>query len=388
MSPNAISLARAPAALPILSRPLSPWFRRLLSSPVLAALATPHSVSSYLQLVNPAWSLDEERAVVVSVHAETADAVTLRLRAAAGAVRFRAGQFVRLTVEVNGVRRTRCYSISCAEKRASGDVEITVRSHAQGTVSQFLNVHAAQGLVLSMSKPEGDFTLPSPRPAQLLFISGGSGITPVMSMLRTLITEGHGQPVTFLHYARSGADLIYAQELEAISTAYPHLNVVTVFTRAPGSTASRGLEGHFDRKHLTQLVPDYANAPTYVCGPSSLIESVQAVFEAEGLAGQLHTEHFEPARPAWQASEVTTGEVRFERSHKTAPNDGRTLLQVAEGAGINPESGCRRGICHTCTRRLHTGQVRDIRTGATCSEPGRDIQLCVHVAVGDVSLDV
>jgi stearoyl-CoA 9-desaturase NADPH oxidoreductase len=369
-------------------RPLSPWARRLLASPLLDALASPHGVSRYLELVSPLWSLDEERAVVTRVHRETADAVTLTLRPNEPSPGFRAGQFVRVQVEVEGTRRTRCYSISCSEHRDDGQIQITVKADPKGVVSRFLNDHAAPGLVVGLSPADGDFTLPAARPDRLLLVSGGSGITPVMSMLRTLCDEGHDRPVTFLHYARSRGDLIFGDELEALAAVHPNVTLVTVFTRSAPGPHSRGLAGHFDRTHLGVAAAGHAQAEVYVCGPEGLIDAVRHARAAEGVVGRLHVERFQaPAAPS-TPSEGATGRIRFGGSAVTVDNDGRTLLEQAEAAGLRPEHGCRMGICHTCTRRLESGRVRDVRTGETCAEPGADIQLCVNAPAGDVTIDL
>lgn len=388
MSLTTVATNPSPASRPVRGRPLFPWVRRLLGSPLLEALTSPHGVSRYLELVSPLWSLDETRAVVLDVHRETRDAVTLTLRPSGTLAAFRAGQFVKLTVEVDGVRRTRCYSVSCSEHREEGStLRITVKAHPHGTVSQYLHQHAAPGLVVGLSPADGEFTLPAERPDRLLLISGGSGITPVMSMLRTLCDEGHDRPVTFLHYARTPEDVIFGQELQALAERHDNVSLVTVFTRSEPGPESRSLRGHFERGHLEAVAPDFADTETYVCGPLELIDSVRTLYTAEGLAERLHVEQFEP--PATPAPDDTaTGEVRFETSQVAATNDGRTLLEQAEAAGLTPEYGCRMGVCHTCTRPLNAGQVRHIRSGEVCSEAGTNIRLCVHAPVGDVSVDL
>ena len=187
------------------ARPLSPppvrrLGRRLLGSGLLEALAAPHGVDRYLELVRPSWSLHEARAEVIEVRRQTADSVTLTLRPNENWKGFRTGQFVRLTVEIDGVRHTRCYSPACSE-HAPDRIEITVKAHPEGLVSGFLNRAARPGMVVGLSAADGDFVLPADRPERLLLISGGSGITPVISMLRTLCDEGHAGAVTFVHYA-------------------------------------------------------------------------------------------------------------------------------------------------------------------------------------------
>src|SRR5262249_22463737 len=151
----------------------------------LDLLAGPAGVDGYLEQIRPTWARRDCRAEVTAVDRTTHDSVTLSLRANGAWRGFRAGQFLRLSVEIDGVRRERCYSPACAEG-TSRDLEITVKRHPHGLVSNHLISSARPGMVIGLGEAGGDFKLPNPRPARTLLISGGSGITPVMSMLRTL----------------------------------------------------------------------------------------------------------------------------------------------------------------------------------------------------------
>jgi ferredoxin-NADP reductase len=195
---------------------------------------------------------------------------------------FSTGQFVRLTIEIDGVRQTRCYSPACSE-HAPGRIEITVKAHPEGLVSGFLNRGAQPGMVVGLSAADGDFVLPADRPGRLLTISGGSGITPVMSMLRTLCDEGHSGAVTFVHYAPSRNDVIYRSELRKIAAHYPNVRVAHAYTREAGGA----LTGHLSREHLRAVVPDHACAETYVCGPPGLIESARMIWTDDGVEERL-----------------------------------------------------------------------------------------------------
>jgi ferredoxin len=118
------------------------------------------------------------------------------------------------------------------------------------------------------------------------------------------------------------------------------------------------------------------------------MDAVRARFELEGLSGRLHTEAFTRTMPVPGPAAGSSGTVRFERSGAQIDADGRTLLELAEAAGLRPAHGCRMGICHTCTRRMSHGTLRDLRTGITRTAVDTDVQLCVHVPDGDVSLDL
>jgi ferredoxin-NADP reductase len=373
-----------PTAAP--SRPIPPpvrrFGRRLLGSGLVDVLTAPHGVDRYLELIRPSWSLHEARADVVAVRRDTTDNVTLTLRPNENWRGFDAGQFIRLTVEIEGVRHTRCYSPACSE-HSSGAIEINVRAHPEGLVSGFLNRSARPGMVVGLSAADGDFVLPAARPEQVLLISGGSGITPVISMLRTLCDEGHGGAVTFIHYAQRRDDVVYRHELTEIAASHPNVRVVHAYTREDGGP----LSGHLRPEHLRIVAPEVRSAETYVCGPPGLVESARRIWADDGIEERLHIESFLPPSLALRNNFVE-GTVSFARARERVPNNGRTLLEQAEQAGLSPEFGCRMGICHTCTCRKTAGTVRNARTGELSGADEEDIQICVSVPAGDVELDL
>ncbi len=175
----------------------------------------PHGIDRYVELLAPTWSHDEIRARVIEVNRRAPNTVTLTLRPNRKWSGFQAGQHTLVTVEIDGVRHTRGYSIASSAHRGQGGIELTVKAHATGTVSRYLVDHARVGLVLGLSPAQGTYVLPGPRPRprprNLVLISGGSGITPNMSMLRTLIDEGHSAPVTFVHYDKTPESNPYRQ---------------------------------------------------------------------------------------------------------------------------------------------------------------------------------
>ena len=362
---------------------MSGGLRRVLGSRVRAAMTTPHGVDRYLELFDPTWSVNEVRAEVTAVRHPTADSVTLTLRPNSNWQGFRAGQFVRLTVEIDGVRRSRCYSPANSVHAVDGKIELTVKAHAGGFVSKFLREQARPGMVVTLSQADGSFALPEQRPERVLLISGGSGITPVMAMLRTLCDEGHSGRITFLHYCNAARDLIYAAELAEIAGRHPNVQILRCYAEAEQCGELQGL---FHREQLAAAVPDYAQAETFLCGPPGMMQAVQNLWEQDGLAGRLHLERF-TATPAVIETGAAAGELRFARSERLAANSGATLLDQAESAGLKPEAGCRMGICHTCTCRKLSGRVRDTRTGEI-SEGEEDIQICVSVPVGTVTMDL
>lgn len=350
--------------------------RRVLGSDLVDLLTGPHGVDRYTELVAPTWALGEARAKVVDVRRTTPRSVTLTL---APNERFtsnytvRAGQYVNVAVEIDGRRHTRCYSPANAE--GSAHLELTVGRHDGGLVSNYLYEHARRGMVIGLAGVGGDFVLPVPRPRRVLFVSGGSGITPVTAMLRTLIAEGHletsGAEIAFIHYARNPAEACYRDELDAM----PGVRVLRGYTRSDAGD----LRGRFGAEHLAAAMP--SPDAVYVCGPTSLVAAVGEHCE------NVSTESFVP--PVFEPPANPSGaRITFADSGVDVVDDGRPLLEQAESAGLRPENGCRMGICHTCTRRKNAGTVRNLTTGAVSTAPDEDVQICVSVPVGDVDLSL
>jgi ferredoxin-NADP reductase len=261
-----------------------------------------------------------------------------------------------LTAEIAGIRRTRCFSISSAEGETP--IRITIKAHPGGRVTPSLISNAMRGAIVTLSDPAGDFVLPDELPERILFLSGGSGITPVMSMMRTLLASARGRRgVGFLHWAKSPDDVIFD---------HGHL-----------------FFGPFRAGDLIEAVPDFHLWDTWLCGPEAMMRVVRAAYAARGAEHRLRTERFTLA----DTSSSGEGEVRFVRSNRSAKGGG-PILPMAETAGVNPQSGCRMGICRSCVCRKVSGTTRDVRTGELSSEGNVDIQLCINAAVGSVEIDL
>ena len=352
--------------------------RTLLRSPAVAALTSPHGVDRYLELVNPMWAAHEVRARVVRVERETLDVTTLTLLPTNTWNGFRAGQHVQVGLEIDSVRHTRCFSVSSSDLASTlhGDptFTITVRGDDAGFVSRRLARTADVGTVLHLSQAEGDFTLPSLLPRRILMVSGGSGITPVMSMLRSLVDFRYEGRITFLHYARTPEETVFADELDALAEL-SNVDLHVFHTR----TGDRRL----NELQLRATAPDYASTLTYACGPTGLVETLRELY---GDSDLLRVEYFKTSTLALDPD--ATGSVAFIRSGHTAANSGAPLLEQAEALGLRPVYGCRMGICLSCTSRKTAGTVRNVVTGAESSLPDEDIQICVSQPVGDCVVDL
>ncbi len=344
----------------------------MLGSDLVDLLTGPHGVDRYAELVAPTWTLGEARAKVIDVRRTTPRSVTLTLapnESFTSTYTVKAGQYVNLTVEIDGRRHTRCYSPANAEGTAN--LELTIGQHEGGLVSNYLYERARRGMLVGLAGVGGDFVLPTQRPGRILFVSGGSGITPVMAMLRTLVAEDHQGEIAFVHYARTAIDACYRDELAAM----PGIRVLHGYTRSDAGD----LVGRFGPEHLAVAMP--SPDVVFVCGPTPLVDAVRTHCD------NVYTESFVP--PVFEApANPSGGRITFSDSGLDAVDDGRSLLEQAESAGLSPQNGCRMGICHTCTRRKTAGTVRNLVTGAVSTVPDEDVQICVSVPVGDVDLSL
>lgn len=336
----------------------------------------------WLGELDPVRSLGEIRARVVEVIAETADTKTFMLRPNAAWRAHRAGQYTSIEVEIDGVRARRCYSISSAPGDAL--VSITVKRMPGGRVSTWLHEHVRTGHVVRLGAPTGDFVLPATAPDKLLLLSGGSGITPVMSMLRDLAAREALHDVVFVHHARSLLDVIFRKELTELAARHRGLRLHLCLD--DDVSAPRG----FDEARFAELVPDFAERSTFLCGPGPLMDRVGRLWERVGASDLLERERFTPAlRLVSPVASPNGVQVRLVRSERDVVAEGEgSLLEQLERAGERPVHGCRIGICHSCKCRKQSGTVQNLVTGEVSGEPDQEIQLCISVPRSDLELDL
>ncbi|MDG6101495.1 ferredoxin reductase [Dactylosporangium aurantiacum] len=341
---------------------------------VVELLTTPLVPGDYLDVVAPLRNREVLRAKVVGVRHETDRAVTLTLRPGRGWRRHQPGQYLRLGVDVDGVRLWRAYSLTSSPDRRDGLLTVTVTGVDGGAVSGHLLRRARPGMLLGLERPAGDFTVPPRAPAKALFVTAGSGLTPIMGILRGTALRD----VVLVHSARSAQDVLFAGELRDLARD----GRIRLVERHTGS------DGRITPADLVALVPDIAERDTWACGPNDMLDELAAYWTAAGLAGRLHVERFRPAVVAAGDG----GTVTFLRSGPSVEAGGGTpLLEAGEAAGVLMPSGCRMGICFGCVLPLREGAVRDLRDGrVTTATAGDDVlvQTCVNAAAGDCHLDV
>jgi stearoyl-CoA 9-desaturase NADPH oxidoreductase len=341
-------------------------------------LTTPLLPDDYLSLLNPLWTTRELRGRIEKVERETDDAATLVIRPGWGwHYDHRPGQYVGIGVQVDGKFQWRSYSVSSAPRRTGRTIAITVRAMPEGFISSHLVNGLEPGTIVRLALPEGDFVLPDPPPEKLLFLVGGSGVTPVMAMLRTLDRRG-SMPDVVLHYSSPTEDrMIFREEVERLDEKYDELTVHKLFTDT---------DGMLELAELDTLCPDWRERETYACGPGPMLDAITEHFKAADLEDNLHLERFS-LDLGGDGGEG--GTITFRNTGRTVEVDGATtVLEAGEEAGIGMPYGCRMGICHTCTLTLVNGKVRDLRNGDEFDSPNEPVQTCVTTAVGECTLDI
>jgi ferredoxin-NADP reductase len=336
----------------------------------------------WLRELGTRWSFTERRARVVGVIDETADTRTLVLAPGRSWPGHRAGQYVPVELEVDGVRVRRCYSISSGSSAPGARrIAITVRRVPGGRASTALH-QLRRGALVGLGTPAGDFVL-GPGATRLLFVAGGSGVTPIMAMLRdlaaaTTVASAGQADVVVVHAARGAHDAIFAAELASLATRFPWLQL---------HAWRDDQAGRLDAAALHARVPDLADREIFVCGPPGLIDLVGTAATAAGAHHRLHHERFVLATLATATRTAATIQLLRSGTDVIAEGPGPLLVQL-ERAGQRPAHGCRIGICNTCRCRKRSGTVEDLTTGAISSEPDQDIRLCVSLAHSDLALEL
>jgi ferredoxin-NADP reductase len=344
---------------------------------IAGRITTPLLPDDYLKLANPLWSARELRGRVVEVRQETVDSATLVIKPGWGfSFDYQPGQYIGIGLLVNGSWRWRSYSLTSSPVKGARIITITVKAMPEGFLSTHLVGGVAPGTIVRLAAPQGNFVMPDPAPASVLFITGGSGITPVMSMLRTLARRDQITDVVHLHSAPTESDVMFGAELAELERTHDGYAVQLRSTRS---------EGRLDLSRLDDVVPDWRERQAWACGPEGMLNAAERVWSAAGIAERLHLERFAVSKTAVHGQ---GGTVEFARSGKTVTVDAATpLMDAGEQAGIRMPFGCRMGICQSCVVGLLEGHVRDLRTGAE-KEPGSRVQTCISAASGDCVLDV
>ncbi len=360
------------------ARPKVPqWRVRTLHA--LRALFTPLLPDDYLELINPLWSTQELRGRIERIQPETPNAATIVIKPGWEWEGHEPGQYLRIGMAVDGIHHWRAYSLTSDPARPDGCISITPKLVETGKVSPFLVRHARAGAIVRLGGVEGTFVLPDPLPERILFISAGSGITPIMSMVRSLAGRGALSDVVLLHSARTHDDVIFGAELRA-ARGPP--------SRPPRARAAHERDGPDGAARPRLALPRLARARDVHQRPGR---------HARRDGRPLGAPRRHPPSPhgALPAADRLRGRRARRRRHASASetaawrpsSDGATPILVAgENAGATLPYGCRMGICHTCVGQLCSGRIRDLRTGKVSGSPGEVIRTCVNAPEGPVEI--
>jgi ferredoxin-NADP reductase len=315
---------------------------------------------------------------------------------------FGPGQYVVVTVTIGGERHQRCYTISSPPTRPHL-LTITVKRTPGGVVSNWLHDNLERGGRLQVSGPFGDFTLAHHPGGKYLFLSAGSGITPLMSMTRTLADLCAPADVSFIHSSRSPMDIIFRRELAAMPSSGLNLAVTTICEDDSPEEIWTGPRGRLSAGLLAAVVPDVTERQVFLCGPGPYMTAAfNTLMELGVPVEQVHQESFviEPVvQPLAVVPEVgalvptdvvaspAAATVEFRRSgQRVQVEPGTTVLEAASRAGIALRSACGQGLCGTCKSDLLEGSVdmrhaggirpREVKAGRflpCCSYPEGDL---------------
>lgn len=348
----------------------------------VARVTTPLLPDDYLHLANPLWSARELRGRIVDVRKETADSATLVIKPGWGFdFRYQPGQYIGIGILVEGRWHWRSYSLTCPPdwndpSRGSGRlISIAVKAMPEGFLSSHLVNGVKPGTVVRLQTPQGGFVLPYPPPPKVLFLTAGSGVTPVMSMLRAMDRRDTVTDVVHLHSARTGDDVMFGAELKELHRRHPGFESHLHLTSEQGKFALADLDTRF---------PDWQERDTWACGPAGMLDEIEQHWREAGIENRLHIERFEIERSAVGEG----GTVTFGKTGRSIEADGATsLLEAGESVGVQMPFGCRMGICQTCVVTISSGHARDLRNGEERRE-GDKVQTCISAAAGDCTLDV
>lgn len=351
---------------------------------LLTPLVDPATFDFWVQKINPLWSWDRVLARVVELRREAEDAVSLVLQPNRHFQGFLPGQHLHVSADVQGRRTTRSYSFT-QPPQADGRLHITVKHLEGGKLSSHLFSHARVGDVLELSQAFGSMTLPAPATNDLCFLAAGSGITPLMALTRAWAQAGAHNALSLMYWARTQAQMCFADELRKLAQQWPqlHLHLFTTHEREGVPCAEQGL---LSADLLQQHVPDLAQRQVLACGPGGFVQTARALCDkARAFMG----EGFTPPALATDSTGPATVEVHLSQSQRTVTvPTGVSLLEALEAAGLNPAHGCRMGVCHTCSCTRTSGTTQNLQTGALESETGLDVRLCVSRARTPLTLDL
>ena len=351
-----------------------------------AEMSIDNTATEATQLENSPLDKDWFQAKCISKTEETSDSFSYEfLPINAQLLPFSAGAHinVRIPAGTNGAIIQRTYTLSSSPKTLPA-FTLTVKRVNQGCVSNWLADHLEPGSTLEFTQAGGDFILPEQTPGRLLFIAAGSGITPMMSMLRFLSETANKSEIDCLYYARSPEDIIFHKQLDSLSTSMKGLRVNYCVEQA--SNAWLGLSGRIAPEHFQQL-SQLSKYEIYLCGPAPFMDAAGQTLKTLGAADyQIHKEIFAVDMSAHSLQ--TQAKVQFSGESQARLTTKKTLLDEAESRGLSLASGCRSGICKTCRCKKVSGETVNLLNGQRSTAANEYILPCVTQALSDTILEI
>ncbi|KZM50224.1 hybrid-cluster NAD(P)-dependent oxidoreductase [Labrenzia sp. OB1] len=348
----------------------------------------------------PVWT-DSEILECVNVLPEAPDVKTFTFRPPSGATfLYKAGQFITLDLPVPGTNVQRTYTISSSPV-TNAYISVTVKAHEGSIGTRWMLENLAPGMRIRAYGPAGLFHLPANPDGKYLFVSAGSGVTPMMSMATTLFERGEDPDICFIQCANRPADLIFRKKLEYMASRVSGLQLHFVVSKSDPYEVWTGYRGRFNQLMLGLMCADYLEREVYCCGPDGFMDAVREILNALGYdMDRYHQESFHA--PAETNAELTEfddvvpqedvkAQIVFAGSKVSAScSETDTVLAVAKGAGLNIPSGCTFGVCGTCKVRKLSGDVHMVHSGGISEDDVEAgyILACCSNPIGTIEVDV
>jgi len=360
------------------AHPKVPRGRRLFLRAV-RRLFSPLEPDDYLEMINPLWTTKELRGEVNRVEPQGSEAASILIKPGYEWPGHKPGQYVRLGVVIDGVYHWRAYSLTSDPVPEDGLISVTPKRVDSGVVSPYLVEQIKPGEIVRLGEIEGVFTLPDPLPAKMLFISAGSGITPIVSMLRSLDHRDELGDVVHIHSARTRDRVMFLPVLEDMARRHEQMRLDIRLT---------GDRGRLEPSDLDEECPDWREREAFCSGPEEMLDALVEHWENNGDPDRLHFERFQP-KIGGDSDAGEGGEVCFLKSDKKVECDGGTsILEAGENAGLELAFGCRIGICHTCVGKVKSGKLRDLRSGDISEPTEQEVRICINAAEGNVEIEL
>ena len=344
----------------------------------------------------PVWTGEETPLFITDIFQETHDVFTFRFQGdPLCRFAYKPGQFSSVVLDIDGQRVVRSYTISSTPTRPY-TLELTIKRVPGGLVSNWMPDNLKVGDQVRLKGPKGKFCLePGNIPKKILFVSAGSGVTPIMAMSRWLCDISADIDIRFYCSVRSSQDIIFGKEVEMMTERYRLFTPCVISTTRGQNEPWTGITGRVNPRMLQMIAPDLHDRHIYMCGPEGFMESVKDILrELEFDFERLHVESFGGIRTTTAKVPIGTPDgaamtVQFAKAGKTVAADGTlTLLELAEDADIDVDYGCRSGSCQDCKIKLLSGQVEAGTEGLSEEEIAAGTVLsCVATPVSNCVVD-